>query len=223
MTFQKFLTCSVLYLEGTTSMSKCSQRRVECLLFDEGEDGRVLDYFDSYTKVNSLMIFQVQVQFKVEVEVEVEVQVQSSGSDSGLGLCSGLGTGKCQVTAKSYPGVCISRCLPYEFQMSTNCFDILCIYYSKYSSFDTFRMFVSYFSFFRPFFLLLQNFDSKWDSNIHNFCLIYFALNISSEMCEHHIQNFAIMVCLSVWMHICPMFVFFFSLKSWPLIIHIWV
>ena len=72
MTFQKFLTCSVLYLEGTTSMSKCSQRRVECLLFDEGEDGRVLDYFDSYTKVNSLTIFQVQVQFKVEVEVEVQ-------------------------------------------------------------------------------------------------------------------------------------------------------
>ena len=72
MTFQTFLTCSVLYLEGTTSMSKCSQRRVECLLFDEGEDGRVLDYFDSYTKVNSLTIFQV----------EVEVQVQGSGSDS---------------------------------------------------------------------------------------------------------------------------------------------
>ena len=47
-------------------MSKCSQRRVECLLFDEGEDGRVLDYFDSYTKANSLTIFQVQVQFMVE-------------------------------------------------------------------------------------------------------------------------------------------------------------
>ena len=59
-------------MEGTTSMSKCSQRRVECLLFDEGEDGRVLDYFDSYTKVNSLTIFQVQ--FKVEDEVEVQVQ-----------------------------------------------------------------------------------------------------------------------------------------------------
>ena len=57
-------------------MSKCSQRRVECLLFDEGEDGRVLDYFDSYTKVNSLTKFKVQ--------VEVEVQVQGSGSDSGL-------------------------------------------------------------------------------------------------------------------------------------------
>ena len=37
---------------------------MECLLFDEGEDGRVLDYFDSYTIVNSLMIFQVQVQVK---------------------------------------------------------------------------------------------------------------------------------------------------------------
>ena len=61
-------------------MSKCSQRRVECLLFDEGEDGRVLDYFDSYTKVNSLTIFQVQVQFKVEVEVQGSgFRVQGSG------------------------------------------------------------------------------------------------------------------------------------------------
>ena len=74
-----------MYLEGATSMSKCSQRRVECLLFDEGEDGRVLDYFDSYTKVNSLTIFQVQFkvedEVKIEVEIEVQVQVQVQVQD----------------------------------------------------------------------------------------------------------------------------------------------